>query len=98
MVNLVYMYEVAPEKQREYLKVTGEVIKPYWESHGCQSYNIYQDAEGGTAFLKEMMFADMASMKRALGLRETDEECKAVVARFRSFANNVLTKVYVRKL
>jgi quinol monooxygenase YgiN len=98
MVNLVYMYEVAPEKQQEYFKVTAELIKPYWESHGCQSYNISQDAEGGTAFLKEMLFPDMESLKKTTRLAETDSEGKAVIQRFKSFAQNASRRIYIQKL
>ena len=45
MVKVVFTFDVAPEKQSEYLKATAEKIKPYWESHGCQSYDVWQ-AEG----------------------------------------------------
>ncbi len=98
VVNMLYMFEVAPEKQEEYLKVTAEIIKPYWESHGCQSYGIFQGAEESTYFIKRMRFADVPAMQKSLGLIETDEEGKAVVQRFRSFVTNVSRKVYIQKV
>ncbi len=98
MVNMVYIFEVAPEKQEEYLKVTAEIIKPYWESHGCLSYSISQGAEESTHFIKHMLFADVPAMKKAMGLTETDEEGKAAAQRFRSFATNVIKRAYIQKL
>lgn len=98
VVNMVYMFEVAAERQKEYLKVTAEIIKPYWESHGCLSYSIFQGAEESAHFIKRMRFADVPAMQKSLGLIETDKEGKAVVQRFRSFVTNVSRRVYVQKL
>ena len=95
MVIMVYTYEVPAEKRSEYLKVTKEKIKPFWESHGCKSYNVWQEAEGGTSFIKPMVFEDIASMKKTMALREG--EGKQIINLFNSFATNVSRKVYIQK-
>ena len=73
MLKLVFTFEVAPEKQSEYLKATAEKIKPFWESHGCQSYQIWQ-IEGTSTFLKEMHFTDLAARDKAMGLQDAEAD------------------------
>ena len=41
MIKIVFMYEVIREKQDEYLKMTRDRIKPFWESHGCEAYTVW---------------------------------------------------------
>ena len=56
-----YSYEVPNEKQDEYLKITRDQIKPFWESHGCEAYTVWLSLEGSTRFIKEMVFKDESS-------------------------------------
>jgi len=42
MVELVFMFEVPKEKQEEFLNFVKTGTKPYWESHGCLGYNVWQ--------------------------------------------------------
>jgi len=93
MIIRLYTYEVPVGKQSEYLKATAEKIKPFWESHGCKSYNVWQAAEGGTSFLKPMFFEDMAAMEKAMAL----PEAKPIVDLFKSFAINSSSTVYIQK-
>lgn len=95
MVVMLYIFEVAPEKQSEFLKAAAEKIKPFWESHGCKSYSVWQAADGGTRFIKPMVWDDKASMEKSLALREG--EGKPIIELFNSFATNVLRQVYIQK-
>jgi hypothetical protein len=72
MVRITYTYEVPVEKQDEYLKITGDVIKPFWESHGCEAYVVWLSAEGSTKFAKDMLFKDELTMKSSLEQAEAD--------------------------
>ncbi len=67
MLKMVYIYEVSEDKQDEYKKATAEKIKPFWESHGCHSYKIWQSQEDPKMFMKEMLFQDRAAMQGAMG-------------------------------
>ena len=89
MVKTVFTFEVAPEKQSEYLKATAEKIKPCWEANGCQSYDVWQ-VEGENTFIKEMLFTDFPTMGRVMG--EKDAETTAMVELFQSFVTNVSVK------
>jgi len=95
MVVMLYMFEVPAEKHSEYIKATAETIKPFWESHGCKSYTVWQAADGGTSFIKPMVWDDVASMEKSQALREG--EGKPIIALFNSFATNVVRKVYIQK-
>lgn len=94
MVKVVFTFNVAPEKQKDYLKATKEKIKPYWESHGCQSYDVWQ-AEGETTFIKEMLFPDAATMGRVMGPK--DAESSAAIALWQSFITNLSRKTFTLK-
>ena len=48
MVTVIYEYDVPVEKQAEYVQATKEKIKPFWESIGCNAYDIWQVAESET--------------------------------------------------
>jgi quinol monooxygenase YgiN len=72
MLKVVYIYEVSKEKQDEYQKVTAEKIKPFWESHGCQAYKIWQSQEDPNAFMKEMLFTDRAALQGAMAVPEAE--------------------------
>jgi len=97
MVEVIFSFDVAPKKQSEYLKATTEKIKPYWEKHGCQSYTVWQ-AEGETSYVKEMLFPDMATKEKTLGIR--DAESDSIRALFVSFLTNgtFSRKTYVQKI
>ena len=90
MVKIVFNYEVPAEKQHEYLNITGEKIKPFWESHGCESYALWQAPEGPTGFVKEMVFRDEATMQKVMSL----EDAQPVKKLFSQFAINITRKAY----
>ena len=90
----IFTFDVPEEKQAEYLKATSEKIKPFWESHGCQAYDIWQSTEGSPAFLKTMFYADTASRQMS---PEGEAEAKTIVQIFSSFATNVSRKTFVKK-
>jgi quinol monooxygenase YgiN len=96
MVKVVFLYDVPEDKQEEYLAVTKDKIKPCWESHGCQSYELWQ-ADGENSYMKEMTFADMASMGKAMGLAQTNDEVKSAIDLWMSFAENPIRKTYIKK-
>jgi hypothetical protein len=72
MVRITYSYEVSNEKQDEYLKITRDVIKPFWESHGCEAYTVWLSLEGSTKFVKEMVFKDEVTMESSMKQAEAD--------------------------
>lgn len=91
---IVFTFDVPEEKQAEYLKATTEKIKPFWESHGCQAYDIWQTTDGEPAFLKTMFFSDTEDRKKAT---EGNPEAIPIVQLWGSFATNVSRKTYVQK-
>jgi hypothetical protein len=90
MLKIVYVYEVSKEKQDEYLKVTAEMIKPFWESHGCEAYTLWVPMEGSTTFMKEMDFKDEGTMQSTLKLAEAEPIKKL----FSELASNVTRITY----
>lgn len=90
MLKIVYVYEVSEEKRDEYLKVTAEMIKPFWESHGCEAYTLWVPMEGSTRFMKEMDFKDEGTMQSALKLAEAEPFKKL----FSQLASNVTRITY----
>jgi hypothetical protein len=94
MVKVVFTFDVAPEKQSEYLKATIEKIKPRHEANGCQSYDVWQ-VEGENTFIKEMLFPDSATKDRVMGI--DDDETKAVKTLWRSFITDFSVKTCVLK-
>ncbi len=94
LVKVVFMYDVSVDSQKEYLEVTGEKIKPFWESHGCQSYSVWQVTDHPTAFVKEMVFQDVTSMEKSMAL----QEAKSIKDLFHGFANNVSRKLCIQRV
>ena len=94
MIKVVFTYDVATEKQKQYLEDTAETIKPFWESHGCSSYNVWQTSEGSPEFAKEMIFEDESARGKASG----DPQAKEVDALFSKYATNVMRKTYTQKV
>ena len=90
MIKIVFMYEVIGEKQDEYLKITRDRIKPFWESHGCEAYTLWQASEEPARFVKEMLFKDEATMQTVMNL----EGAQPVKKLFSQFANNITRKTY----
>ncbi|MGD0489359.1 MAG: hypothetical protein ABSB94_19490 [Syntrophorhabdales bacterium] len=72
MVKITYSYEVPNEKRDEYLKITRDAIKPFWESHGCEAYTVWLSLEGSTKFVKEMLFKDELTMERSMKQAEAE--------------------------
>jgi len=95
MYKTVFTFDVDPAKQEEYLKVTAEKIKPYWETHGCQSYNVWQ-MDGGNTFIKEMLFEDVESKDKLFGLEE--EAAVSMRKLWRSFMTDYTLKTYIRRV
>ncbi len=90
MVKIVFMYSVIGENRDEYLKITRERIKPFWESHGCESYTLWQAPEAPTDFVKEMVFRDEATMQKVMSL----EDAQPIKKLFSQFAINMTRKIY----
>lgn len=96
MVKEVFTYDVAREEQSEYLKATREKIKPYWEAHGCQSYQVWQ-AEGETTFVKEMLFPDLVAREKTMSM--SDAESNSIRKLWHSFiSGDFLCKTYIQKI
>lgn len=91
MVKGIWIYEVPLDRQEAYLEATRKVIKPFWESHGCLSYEVYRDYETRTRFVKIQTYADVETMERdgRLVFVDRDPEALRVVELFRSFASNI---------
>ena len=96
MVKVIFRYEVAQEKQVDYLKATAEVIKPFWESHGCISYTVWQVEDG--SFIKEMLFADEETRQKALALPQSDAKAKEAVGLFTQYALNTTRRACEQKV
>jgi hypothetical protein len=93
MVKVVFHYDVPKVKQTEYLRMTQETIKPFWETHGCRSYTVWQVAESETGFVKEMLFESESGMKETMSLKEA-EPVKEIYFRF---ATDVSRRIVVQK-
>ena len=94
MIKVVFTYDVVEEKQQQYLADTAEIIKPFWESHGCSSYSVWQTEDASPAFVKEMLFEDEGSRGKASG----DPQAKEVVALFSRYAENVVRRTYTQRV
>ena len=94
MVKVIFFYDIPEEKQKEYLEVTAQKIKPFWESNGCDSYTVWKIEGSNTSFVKEMLFRDGSTMKRTLSL-ESAEPSKEL---FYGFAENISRKISFQKL
>lgn len=94
MVKVVFQYNVAKEKQEEYLKLTQDKIKPFWEANGCQSYTVWQVGESETGFVKEMLFDSMPKMKETMALKQADP----VKELYFKFATDVSRKIIEKKV
>jgi len=90
MIKAVYTYDVNRKKQGEYLKITRDSIKPFWESHGCEAYRIWLSLEGSTRFMKEMVFKDEETMLSAM----KSAEAEPVKKTFLRFASNISRTTY----
>lgn len=96
MIKVIFTYEVLEEKREEYLKATDEVIKPFWESHGCLSYTVWQVEDG--FFIKEMLFADQTTRQKALSLPQSDAKAKEAVGLFAKYAVNTTRRACEQKV
>ncbi len=92
---MIFLYDVPEEKQADYLKATSEKIKPFWEAHGCDSYDVWQTSDGSPAFMKIMLFKDADAMTKSL--QGSGEEAIPVVDLYNSFATDVTTKTFIKK-
>jgi quinol monooxygenase YgiN len=94
MVKVVFQYNVAKEKQAEYLQITRDKIKPFWEANGCQSYTVWQVGDSETGFVKEMLFESMPGMKETMALKQADP----IKELYFKFATDVSRKVITKKV
>ena len=94
IVKVVFTYGVSVDHQPEYLEVTATKIRPFWESHGCKSYSLWQVAGEPTTFVKEMVFENLTAMEKSMSL----QEAKPIKDLFFGFASNVSRKVCVQKI
>ena len=90
MVKGVWIFEVPEERQAEYLRKTSEEIKPYWESHGCISYEVYQDYTNPCRFIKEQHYPNKKEMEKSFSLAGKDPKAKEVITLFGEFAENIV--------
>jgi quinol monooxygenase YgiN len=96
MVLVIFTYDVDPAKKQEYLKATAEKIKPFWESQGCQSYDVWELEEGNT-FLKLMYFKDMEAKNKTIGMK--GEEADKIRELWRSFVTDFTSlKTYIQRI
>ena len=93
MITVIFEYDVAVEKQDDYVKATSDTIKPLWESIGCLAYDIWQVKESETGFVKTMLFEDTTARKSAMA----DKKADAAKKTFYEFAQNISRKVCVKK-
>ncbi len=96
MVKVIFSFEVAKEKQEEFLGFVKSGIKPYWESHGCLAYDVWQ-AEGENAFIKTMDFSDLQTMKTVMPTQDQDPECRALIEKFESYTIHLSRRTYIRR-
>ena len=94
MVKVIFQYDVPKEKQSEYLQLTQDKIKPFWESNGCKSYTVWQVAESETAFVKEMLFESAPAMKETMALKQADP----IKELYFKFATDVTRKIITKKV
>lgn len=94
MVQVIFFYEVSEERQQAYLEETAKTIKPFWESNGCDLYSVWKVDGSQTAFVKEMIFEDEATMKRTLSL----EAAEPIKELFYDFAKDVSRKICTQKI
>jgi hypothetical protein len=94
MVKVIFNYNVPVEKQAEYLQVTQDKIKPFWEANGCQSYTVWQVAESETAFVKEMLFETVPAMKETMALKQAEP----VKEMYFKYATDVSRKVMMKRV
>jgi len=92
MLKIVFSYDVPSEKHGEYLKITKDAIKPFWESHGCDAYTVWLSLEGSKRFIKEMIFKDECTMQSAMSLAEAEPIKKL----FFQFAGNITRATYTQ--
>jgi hypothetical protein len=90
MIKIVFSYEVPNEKQDEYLEITRSQIKPFWESHGCDSYTVWLSIEGSKKFLKEMLFKDELAMESSM----KQVEAEPIKKLFSQFATGISRATY----
>jgi quinol monooxygenase YgiN len=95
MVEVIFTFEVEKEKQEEFLNFVKTGTKPWWESHGCLGYNVWQ-AAGEDTFMKRMEFQDLATMEKVMPANEKDPECRALIDKFESYTINISRKPYIK--
>ena len=95
MIEMSFQFEVAKEKQDEFLTFVREVAKPWWETHGCQAYSMWQ-VSGENVFNKRMIFADMATLEKVIPANEQDPEFKELKIKYDYFTTNDSRKIFMK--
>ena len=94
MIKVIFFYDIPEEKQKAYLEVTAQKIKPFWESNGCDSYTVWKIEGSDASFVKEMLFSDDTTLKRTLSL----ESAEPIKELFYGFAKNISRKISIQKI
>jgi len=94
MIKVVFQYHVTKEKQAEYLQLTQDKIKPFWEANGCQSYTVWQVAESDTGFIKEMLFESGSALKETMALKQANP----IKELYFKFATDISRKIVTKKI
>jgi len=87
MAKAYFSYNIPEEKQAEYLKFVADELKPFLQSRGARTYEVYQNAnqENPTNFMAEMIFDDVETMQKTMGMHGKDPEYDAMIQRFFGF-------------
>ena len=94
-VKVVIMCDVPEEKQEAFLKLSREGTKPYLESHGVISYDVWKtEAEGWPGFIKEMYVKDVAAAQAVFKMRATVPEAKELIDRWEGMTENLQIRIY----
>ena len=95
MVKVVFTFKVPKERQAEFLGFVKSGTKPWWESHGCLAYDVWQ-ADGEDAFIKTMDFPDLNTLKTVMPTHEQNPECRALIDKFESYTIGISRKPYIK--
>ncbi|MEM3018543.1 MAG: antibiotic biosynthesis monooxygenase [Candidatus Bathyarchaeia archaeon] len=91
MFIVLYEFKVDEGKQQEYIAVTRQQIKPFWEAKGC-GYSLYRSREEPERFIKVMSFPDEPALRKAVF--EKDDKTEKIVNLFKNFARDVKRSIY----
>ncbi|MEO0235162.1 MAG: hypothetical protein ABIM02_00375 [candidate division WOR-3 bacterium] len=91
MIIAIYEYEIDPEDEKDYLKLTQEIIRPFWTDRGIK-YSVFKSIEERSKFVKIMEFPSETFLNTAL--LDKDAETERVVSLFKHYAKNLKRTLY----